>query len=73
MKIIQIELKPHDHLPESRDIIGLVNSARRGALVREVPPAEEPAESAAKKCQCVRYHRSKGREEYATRATAEED
>ena len=38
---------PQDHLPEeSRDIIGPVDSARRGALVREVPPVEELAESA---------------------------
>ena len=29
--------------------MGPVDSARRGALVREVPPAKEPAESAAKK------------------------
>ena len=34
------------------NIIGPVDSARRGALVREVPPAEEPAESATKKRQC---------------------
>ena len=50
----------HDYLPdESRDIIGPVDSARRGALLREVPPIEEPAESAAKKPQCVRSHRPK--------------
>ena len=43
-----------DCLPEeSRSILDPVDSARKGALVREVPPAEEPAESAAKKRQCV--------------------
>ena len=60
------------HLPESRSIIGSVDSARRGALVREVPPAEQPAESAAKKRQCERSHRSKECDECATRAPAEE-
>ena len=34
--------------------------------VRQVPPAEEPAESAAKKRQCYRRHRSKERDECAT-------
>ena len=43
-----------------------------GALVRQVPPAEEPAKSAAKKRQCDRSHRSKERYECATRALAEE-
>ena len=41
--------------------------------MREVPPAEEPAESAAKERHCVRYHWSKEREESAkikTRASA---
>ena len=48
------EREPQDHLPEeSRDIIGPVDSAKRRVLVREQPPAEEPAESAAKKRQCV--------------------
>ena len=41
------------------------------ALVLQMPPAEEPTESAAKEHQCIRYHRSKEREESATRATAE--
>ena len=36
-----------NHLPESRDIIGPVDCPRRRALVREAPPAEEPAESTA--------------------------
>ena len=72
VEMTQIERELHDHLPEeSRDIIVPVDSARRRALVREVPPAEEPAESAAKEHQCVRYHRSKEREESATRTTAE--
>ena len=38
-----------------------------GALVRE---AEEPAESVAKECQYVRYHRSKERERSTTKASA---
>ena len=41
------------------------STAPGGALVREVPLAEEPAESAAKERQCVRYHRAKEREESA--------
>ena len=55
--------------PESRgicqragSIIGSVDSARRGALVRQVPPAEEPAESAAKKRQYERSHWAKERD-----------
>ena len=59
-------------LSESRNIAGLVDSTKRRALVREVPPAEEPAESATKKRQCERSHRSKERDECATRASAEE-
>ena len=61
----QIKREPHDHLPERRDI-GPVNSARRSAGTG-VPPAEEPAERAAKERQCVRYHRSNGRGESAKR------
>ena len=38
-----------------------------GALVREVPPAEEPAESAAKGRQCVLTHQSEERREYRYR------
>ena len=38
-------------------------------LVRQVPLAEEPAESAAKKRQCYRRHRSKERDECATRTS----
>ena len=49
-------------LPESRNIIGSVDSVRRGGLIRQVPPAEEPAESAAKKRQHDRSHRLKERE-----------
>ena len=48
------------------------DSVRRGALVRQVPPAEEPTESAVKKRQCERSHRSKERGECAIRATAAE-
>ena len=48
------------YLPESTNIIGSVDCAR-GALVRQVPPAEEPAESAAKEP-----------DDCATRASAEE-
>ena len=54
------------------NIIGTVDSARREAFVRQVPPAEEPIESASKKRQCDRSHRSKERDEGATRASAEE-
>ena len=45
------------------------SAAPGGALVRDVPPIEEPAESAAKESQCVRYHRSKEREESASIAS----
>ena len=31
VEVTQIERGPHDHLPQSRDIIGLVKSASRGA------------------------------------------
>ena len=51
-------------------MIDPVDSVRRGALVREVLPAEEPAESAVKKCQCKRIPRSKERDKCAIRATA---
>ena len=57
------------HLPESRKIPGSVYITRREVLVRQVPPAEEPAESAAKKRQCYRRHRSKERNECATRTS----
>ena len=33
-EVAQIERGPHDHLPEGRDIIGPVNSARRSAGTR---------------------------------------
>ena len=39
------------------------STAPDGALEREVQPAEEPAESAVKKHQCIRYHRSKERKD----------
>ena len=48
------------YLQESTNILGSVECAR-GALVRQVPPAEEPAESAAKEP-----------DDCATRASAEE-
>ena len=51
---------------------GTVDTARRGALIRQVSSAEEPTESAAKKRQCERSHRPKERDECATRASAEE-
>ena len=43
------------------------STASGKALIRGVPPAEKPAESAAKERQCVRYHRSKEHEESAKR------
>ena len=43
------------------------STAPEGALVREVPPAGEPAQSAPKERQCVRYHQSKEREESTTK------
>ena len=73
---LEFECEPNgyskNHLPESRNIIGSVDSIRSGALVREVPPAGESTESVAKKRQCERSHRSKERDECATRASAEE-
>ena len=42
----------------------------RGALVRQVLPAEEPAESAAEKRQCDKRQRSKKRDDCATRTSA---
>ena len=41
------------------------STASGRALVRGVPSAEEPTESAAKERQCVRHHRSKEHEESA--------
>ena len=41
------------HLETIRQIMTSPRS-RRGALVHEVPPAEEPAENSVKDCQCVR-------------------
>ena len=64
--------EPHDHLPVSKDITGAVNSARRGVLVCEIPPAEEPAETTPEEHQCVRYQRLNEREESAIRAAAGE-
>ena len=45
---------------ESRDIIGSVGCANRGALIRVVPPAKVPAESAAKKRQSERKPPAEG-------------
>ena len=42
------------------------------SAVREVPPAEEPVESAVKKRQFERSHRPEERDECAARASAEE-
>ena len=64
------EREPCGTCKRAGKVIGPVDSARKGALVLEVPPAEEPAESAAKKRQCERSHRSKEHDECAIRATA---
>ena len=49
------------------------STAPRGSTgTCEVPPAEEPAESAANKRQCERSYGPKKRDECATRAPAEE-
>ena len=54
------ERAPHGYWSEeNRNIIGPVDSVRRITLGRKVPPAEEPAESATKKRQCVSSHRPK--------------
>ena len=55
-KIERIPVSKH----QSRDIIGSVGCASRGALVREVSPAKEMAESAAKKCQSERKPPAEG-------------
>ena len=68
--VTRSEREPHGTCQRAGNIIGPVDSARRRALVREVRPAEEPAESAAEKSQCERSHRSKERDECAIRATA---
>ena len=54
-------------MPESKKTIGPVYSTRIEVRVRQVPPAEDPAESAARKRQCYRRHRSKERNKCATR------
>ena len=66
VEVTQIERGSHDHLPESRGSLAR-STAAGGALVGEVPPAEKPAESAAKEHQCVRHHRSKERKKSAKR------
>ena len=55
-----------------REGTSTARSTAPGALERQVPPAEEPAESSAKNRQCDRSHRSKEGNECATRASAEE-
>ena len=70
--VTRSEQEPRDTCQRVGNIIGTVDSVRRGALVRQVPSAEEPAESAVKKRQCERNHRSKERDECTTRALAEE-
>ena len=59
--ITRSEREPHGTCQRAGNIIGAVDTARRGALVRQVSPAEEPTESAAKKRQCERSHWSKDR------------
>ena len=61
-----------NHLPESRNMIRPIDSARRGALVRQVPPAEKPTGSTGKNRQCERSHWSKKCDECAIRATTAE-
>ena len=51
-------------------MLSVRSTAPGGALVREVSPVEEPAESAAKKRQCVRYHWPKERKKSAKSARA---
>ena len=50
LRVIRREREPQDTCQRG-NIIGPVDSAKRGALVRHVPPAEEPTESAANKRQ----------------------
>ena len=70
--VTRSEHEPRGTCQRVGNTIGTVDSARRGALVRQLPPAEEPAESDAKKRQCEKSHRLKERDECATRASAEE-
>ena len=46
--VTRSEREPHGTCEKAGNIIGSVDSARRGELVRQVQPAEELAESAAK-------------------------
>ena len=68
--VTRSERGPHGTCLRAANIIGAVDSARREALVREVPLAEELAESATKERQCERNLWSKERDECAIRATA---
>ena len=68
--VTRSERGPHGTCQRAGNIIGPVDSTRREALVREVPPVESPAESVAKKCQCERTYWLKERGECAISATA---
>ena len=70
--VILSERKPHGTYQRAGNIIGSVNSAGGGPLVRQLPPTEEPAESAAKKREYERSHRSKERDACATKVSAKE-
>ena len=49
VEVIRSEQEPHGTCRRTENIIGTVDSAMRGTLVRRVSPAEEPAESAVRK------------------------
>ena len=68
--VARSEREPHGTRQRAASIIAPVDSARRGALVRQVPPAEELTKSATKKRQCKMSHPLKERDECAIRATA---
>ena len=69
--VTRSEREPHGTCQRAGNITGSVYSAR-GALVHQVPPAEEPTKSTAKKRQCDRRHRSEERNYGATTASATE-
>ena len=68
--VTRSERGPHGICQRAGNIVDPFDNARRGALVRELPPTEETANSATKKRQCESSHRTKERDEYAIRATA---
>ena len=68
--VTRSEWEPCGTCQKVGNVIGSVDSTRRGPLMRQVPPAEASVESAAKKRQCERIHRSKEREVCAIRAKA---